>query len=216
MRKERRPLYRRRPVRRRPQEPPPRPIPARRPERTPFAHPPDTGKPRRLPHPKHQRVRLRVRLHRLHIGQPVPDACERHARHHLARAAQGIHRAGSRARGHRIELAGQDVIEICARRAGRHRPPEQGEHPHNGCSPCFLPRCSGIPRNRISNSAPTFEGLFEVFCRAVLGPFRAPARTKPLRRSFAGLCWALFAPLPERSPCEGLSEVFRWALGGHA
>lgn len=100
--------------------------------------------------------------------------------------------------------------------AGRHRPPEQGEHPHNGCSPCFLPRCSGIPRNRISNSAPTFEGLFEVFRWAVLRPFRAPARTKPLRRSFAGLCWALFAPLPERSPCEGLSEVFRWALGGHA
>lgn len=52
----------------------------------------------------------------------------------------------------------------------------------------FLPRCSGIPRNRISNSAPTFEGLFEVFRRAVLRPFRAPVRTKPLRRSFGGLC----------------------------
>ena len=64
---------------------------------------------------------------------------------------------------------------------------EQGEHPHNGCSPCFLPRCSGIPRSRTSNSAPTFEGLFEVFRWAVLSPFRAPARTEPLRRSFGGL-----------------------------
>lgn len=73
--------------------------------------------------------------------------------------------------------------------AGGHKTfPEQGERPYNGCSPCFLPRCSGIPRNRTSNSAPTFEGLFEVFRWAVLRPFRAPVRTKPLRRSFAGLC----------------------------
>lgn len=65
--------------------------------------------------------------------------------------------------------------------------PSKGSTHTTGAPLVFLPRCSGIPRNRTSNSTPTFEGLFEVFRWAVLRPFRAPARTEPLRRSFAGL-----------------------------
>ena len=65
--------------------------------------------------------------------------------------------------------------------------PSKGSIRITGASLVFLPRCSGIPRNRSSNSAPTFEGLFEVFRWVVLRPFRAPVRTEPPRRSFGGL-----------------------------
>lgn len=66
--------------------------------------------------------------------------------------------------------------------------PSKGSIRITGAPLVFLPRCSEIPRSRTSNSAPTFEGLFEVFRWGVLRPFRAPVRTKPLRRSFAGPC----------------------------
>lgn len=45
-----------------------------------------------------------------------------------------------------------------------------------------------IVTNLIDDAYSELEGLFEVFRWAVLRPFRAPVRTKPLRRSFAGLC----------------------------
>lgn len=51
------------------------------------------------------------------------------------------------------------------------------------------PRRAYIERGvELKDVAATFEGLFEVFRWAVLKPFRAPVRTGPLRRAFAGLC----------------------------